>query len=81
EAASKGNIALVKNGDVIEIDIPNRTININITEAELAERRANMEKLGDKAWKPLERDRQISQSLKIYASLATSADQGAVRAK
>jgi len=81
EAASKGNIALVKNGDVIEIDIPNRTININITEAELAQRRADMEKLGDKAWKPIDRDRQISQSLKIYASLATSADQGAVRAK
>ncbi|GBU24201.1 dihydroxy-acid dehydratase [Fibrobacteria bacterium R8-3-H12] len=81
EAASKGNIALVKNGDVIEIDIPNRAININITEAELAERSAEMEKLGDKAWKPIERYRQISQSLKIYASLATSADKGAVRAK
>ncbi|MCL1957395.1 MAG: dihydroxy-acid dehydratase, partial [Fibromonadales bacterium] len=81
EAASKGNIALVKNGDVIEIDIPSRTININITEAELMARRTEMEKQGDKAWKPTNRDRQIGQSLKIYASLATSADQGAVRAK
>jgi dihydroxy-acid dehydratase len=81
EAASKGNIALVKNGDIIEIDIPNRAINMHITEAELEERRTEMEKLGDKAWKPISRDRQISQALKIYASLATSADQGAVRAK
>jgi len=81
EAANQGNIALVKNGDVIEIDIPNRAINIHLTETELAQRRTEMEKLGDKAWKPLARDRQISHALKIYASMATSADQGAVRAK
>jgi dihydroxy-acid dehydratase len=79
EAASKGNIALVKNGDIIEIDIPNRTINIGITDAELEERCIEMERRRDKAWKPVARNRQISQALKIYASMATSADQGAVR--
>jgi dihydroxy-acid dehydratase len=79
EAASKGNIALVKNGDIIEIDIPNRTINIGITDSELKERRSEMESKGETAWKPVSRKRNISQALKIYASLATSADQGAVR--
>jgi dihydroxy-acid dehydratase len=79
EAANKGNIALVKNGDVIEIDIPNRAININITDEELETRRKEMEAKGEQAWKPVSRERQISQALKIYASLATSADQGAVR--
>ncbi|MCL1966272.1 MAG: dihydroxy-acid dehydratase, partial [Fibromonadales bacterium] len=79
EAANRGNIALVKNGDVIEIDIPNRAININITNEELETRRKEMEAKGSQAWKPVARERQISQALKIYASLATSADQGAVR--
>jgi len=79
EAANKGNIALVKNGDVIEIDIPNRAININVTGEELENRRKEMEAKGEQAWKPVARERQISQALKIYASLATSADQGAVR--
>jgi dihydroxy-acid dehydratase len=79
EAASKGNVALVKNGDVIEIDIPNRTINICITNEELESRRKEMEANGSKAWKPISRERQVSQALKIYASLATSADKGAVR--
>jgi len=79
EAANKGNIALVKNGDVIEIDIPNRTINIHITNEELETRRKEMEAKGEQAWKPVSRKRQISQALKIYASLATSADKGAVR--
>jgi len=79
EAANRGNIALVKNGDVIEIDIPNRAISINITSEELETRRKDMEAKGEKAWKPVARERQISQALKIYASLATSADQGAVR--
>ncbi|MDR2732093.1 MAG: dihydroxy-acid dehydratase [Fibromonadaceae bacterium] len=79
EAAGKGNIALVKNGDVIEIDIPNRTINICITNEELEARRKEMEAKGEKAWKPVSRERQVSQALKIYASLATSADRGAVR--
>jgi len=79
EAANKGNIALVKNGDVIEIDIPNRAININITDEELETRRKEMEAKCEQSWKPVSRERQISQALKIYASLATSADQGAVK--
>jgi dihydroxy-acid dehydratase len=80
EAANKGSIALVKNGDAIEIDIPNRSINICITDDELSARRKEMESKGERAWKPVSRERQISRSLEIYASLATSADRGAVRA-
>jgi dihydroxy-acid dehydratase len=79
ESANKGNIALVKNGDVIEIDIPGRTINVCIANEELETRRKEMEAKGEQAWKPVSRERQVSQALKIYASLATSADQGAVR--
>ena len=79
EAANRGNIALVKSGDIIEIDIPSRAINIGITDAELSVRRKEMEAKGEKAWKPLSRERKVSKSLEIYASLATSADQGAVR--
>jgi dihydroxy-acid dehydratase len=79
EAASKGNIALVKNGDIIEINIPNRTINIGITNQEIEARRIEMESKGEAAWKPLSRKRAVSQALRIYASLATSADKGAVR--
>jgi dihydroxy-acid dehydratase len=79
EAAGKGNIALVKNGDIIEIDIPNRTINIGITSEELETRRKEMDAKGAAAWKPVSRERKISQALKIYASLATSADLGASR--
>ncbi|EAR10763.1 dihydroxy-acid dehydratase [Reinekea blandensis] len=80
EAAAGGNIALVAEGDIIEIDIPNRSINVRLTEAELTERRAAMEAQGDKAWKPLEnRPRKVTRALKAYAMLATSADKGAVR--
>jgi dihydroxy-acid dehydratase len=79
EAASQGNIALVQNGDTIEIDIPNRAINLGITDAELAERRRNMEAKGDAAWKPATRKRVISAALRAYASMAESADKGAVR--
>ena len=79
EAASKGNIALVKSGDIIEIDIPNRSINIGITDAELEARRKEMEAKGENAWKPVSRKRLVSKSLEVYALLASSADQGAVR--
>jgi len=79
EAASKGNIALVKDGDIIEIDIPNRSINVGITNMEMNARFKEMEAKGEKAWKPTDRKRIVSKSLQIYASLATSADQGAVR--
>ena len=79
EAGSGGMIALVEQGDIIHIDIPNRYITLNVSEAVLAERRTNMEAKGKDAWKPLNRVRPISYALKNYAMLATSADKGAVR--
>jgi len=80
EAASGGAIGLVQEGDRIEIDIPNRTINLAITDAELAKRRAAMEAKGKQAWKPAaERPRKVSAALRAYAAMVTSADKGAVR--
>ncbi len=79
EAANKGNIGLVRTGDIIEIDIPNRTINVGLTDAELDERRKEMEAKGDKAWKPEHRNRVVSKALQAYAAMASSADKGAVR--
>jgi dihydroxy-acid dehydratase len=79
EAAEGGNIALVEDGDTIEIDIPNRRINLAIDDQALAARRAAMEARGPKAWKPVDRQREVSQALRAYAALATSADRGAVR--
>ncbi len=80
EAASGGNIALVVEGDPIEIDIPNRTINVLISDEELATRRQTMDARGADAWKPAEvRPRKVTRALKAYAMLATSADKGAVR--
>ncbi|MDX1341534.1 MAG: dihydroxy-acid dehydratase [Reinekea sp.] len=80
EAASGGNIALVVEGDPIEIDIPNRTINVLISDEELATRRQAMDARGADAWKPAEvRPRKVTRALKAYAMLATSADKGAVR--
>lgn len=77
EAAAGGAIGLVRHGDMIRIDIPNRTINVLVSDEELAKRRAEQDKLG---WKPAEeRPRKISAALKAYALLATSADKGAVR--
>ncbi len=79
EAASGGAIGLVEEGDLIDIDIPNRTINLRVTDAVLAERRKAMEARGDQAWKPTTRQREVSQALQAYAALAASADRGAVR--
>ncbi len=79
EAAEGGNIALVEDGDAIEIDIPNRRIHLAISEEELAARRAAMQARGDRAWQPVDRQREVSQALRAYAALATSADRGAVR--
>ncbi|GAB2874381.1 dihydroxy-acid dehydratase [Microbulbifer echini] len=80
EAASGGNIALVRNGDPIRIDIPARKIEIVISEDELNKRRQEMSGCGQAAWKPSEpRPRKVSKALKAYALLATSADRGAVR--
>lgn len=79
EAAAGGNIGLLHDGDVIEIDIPNRSINVKLTDAELEARRKEEESLGKDAFKPKGRDRVVSKSLKAYASLVSSADKGAVR--
>ncbi len=77
EAAAGGEIGLVKNGDIIKIDIPNRSIDVNLSSEILAERRAEQDKAG---WKPAQaRPRKVSSALKAYAMLATSADKGAVR--
>lgn len=80
EAAAGGAIGLVEQGDIIQIDIPNRAINVKLSDEELAKRRAAMEARGGDAWKPsIQRDRKVSAALKAYALLATSADKGAVR--
>src|SRR5574344_848572 len=79
EAAAGGNIGLVQNGDTIHIHIPERRIEIAISETELASRRAAMQAKGVQAWKPESRERVVSYALKAYAMLATSADKGAVR--
>ena len=77
EAAAGGAIGLVRNGDRIRIDIPNRTIDVLVSDEELAKRRAEQDAKG---WKPAEaRPRKVSAALKAYALLATSADKGAVR--
>lgn len=79
EACSGGNIGLVRDGDVIEIDIPNRSINILISKEELTKRYAEENKKGKDAFKPFERDRNISKALKVYANFVSSADKGGVR--
>ncbi|MBO9483332.1 dihydroxy-acid dehydratase [Salinisphaera sp. G21_0] len=80
EAASGGAIGLVENGDIIRIDIPNRSINVQLTEDQLAVRRAAMDARGKDAWKPVKpRPRKVSTALKAYARMVTSADKGAVR--
>ena len=80
EAAEGGAIALVEEGDRIEIDIPQRSIKIAIADEALAARRAAMEARGADAWKPSEkRTRNITMALKAYAALTTSAATGAVR--
>jgi len=79
EAASGGNIGLLQDGDMIEIDIPNRTINVKLTDAELTIRREAELAKGKDAFKPKDRNRVVSTSLKAYASMVSSADKGAVR--
>jgi dihydroxy-acid dehydratase len=79
EAAAGGEIALVETGDKIVIDIPGRSINVEISEAEMEERRQKEMAKGDKAFKPGPRERQVSKALKAYASMVSSADKGAVR--
>jgi dihydroxy-acid dehydratase len=79
EAAAGGNIGLVRDGDVIEIDIPARKINVLLSDEELAARRLAEEAKGKDAWKPKDRNRKISKALRAYSSLVSSADKGAVR--
>ncbi|MET0378749.1 MAG: dihydroxy-acid dehydratase [Spongiibacteraceae bacterium] len=80
EAASGGAIGLLKNGDRIRIDIPQRTIDVLLSDDELAQRRTEMCAKGAAAWLPEEvRPRKVSVALKAYAKMATSADRGAVR--
>lgn len=79
EAAEGGAIGLIEDGDTIEIDIPNRSINLTISDADLQARREAMEAKGKDAWKPVGRERVVSKALMAYAALTTSADKGAVR--
>jgi dihydroxy-acid dehydratase len=79
EAACGGAIALVEEGDTIEIDIPNRRINLAVSDAELGKRRAAMLDRKAAAWKPTNRKRKVSPALRAYAAMTTSADTGAVR--
>ncbi|RBW43942.1 dihydroxy-acid dehydratase [Psychromonas sp. B3M02] len=76
EAAAGGLIGLIENGDIIDINIPTRAMDLKVSDEVLAERRAKQDAIG---WKPVDRVRPISVALKVYASMATSADKGAVR--
>ncbi|PSW01416.1 dihydroxy-acid dehydratase [Photobacterium lipolyticum] len=78
EAASGGTIGLISDGDIVDIDIPNRSIELRVDEHELAQRR---EATNQRGWKPADRQREVSYALRAYALLATSADKGAVRDK
>ncbi|RXJ72171.1 dihydroxy-acid dehydratase [Veronia nyctiphanis] len=78
EAANGGTIALVESGDIIAIDIPKRSIVLEVADDELARR---TQRLNETGWKPASREREVSFALKAYASMATSADKGAVRDK
>ncbi|HYG32152.1 MAG TPA: dihydroxy-acid dehydratase [Methylophilaceae bacterium] len=79
EAAEGGAIGLIEEGDTIEIDIPNRTIHLAVSDEEMAHRRAAMEVKGNQAWKPVARERSVSPALRAYAAMTTSAARGAVR--
>jgi dihydroxy-acid dehydratase len=79
EAAEQGPIALLEPGDIVEIDIPARSINIRIEAQKLEERRTRMQQRGAQAWLPLERRRDVSRALQAYAATTTSAAKGAVR--
>ena len=79
EAAAGGEIALIENNDIITVDIPNRTINVQISEEEMNTRKVNMKMRNEKAYKPLNRNRKVAKSLQIYSLNVSSADKGAVR--
>jgi dihydroxy-acid dehydratase len=79
EAAAGGEIGLLKDNDIIEINIPARTVNVVLPQGELERRKQKEESRGNKAFTPANRNRQISKALQAYASMVTSADKGAVR--
>ncbi|HDZ77859.1 MAG TPA: dihydroxy-acid dehydratase, partial [Gammaproteobacteria bacterium] len=79
EAAEGGAIGLIEEGDTIEIDIPNRSIQLAISKEELAQRRQAMDAKSESGWKPVNRNRIVSQALKAYAAMTTCAARGAVR--
>lgn len=79
EAANGGDIALVRDGDIIDIDIPGRSINVRLSDEELANRRKEEEAFGKDAFTPRGRDRVVSRALRAYASAVSSADKGGVR--
>lgn len=79
EAAAGGNIGLIRSGDIINIDIPNRKLNVQVTDSELEKRRSEELSRGDARFTPKGRDRKVSTALQVYARHASSADKGAVR--
>ena len=79
EAAAGGSIGLVKTGDIIDINIPQRTIKVELTDEQLAERRKAEESRGKAAFTPTSRQREVSKALKAYAAMVSSADKGGVR--
>jgi dihydroxy-acid dehydratase len=81
EAAAGGEIALIEEGDIIDIDIPARTLNVRLTDEQLAERRRRQEARGKEAYTPAGRDRHVSRALRAYAASVTSADKGGVRSE
>ncbi|MCM1021690.1 MAG: dihydroxy-acid dehydratase [Muribaculum sp.] len=79
EAAAGGNIGLIHDGDIIDIDIPERAINVRLTDQQLQQRRDDELKRGNEAFTPTNRNRPISKALKAYAAMVSSADKGGVR--
>ena len=79
EAAAKGNIALIQNGDEIEININEHTINVMLSDVELQQRRKTEEQKGSGAFAPSSRNRVVSKALQIYAKHVSSADKGAIK--
>ncbi len=79
EAAAGGNIALLRDGDTLTIDIPQRSIQVELSDSDLEARRREEEAHGDRAFTPRDRQREISKALRAYGMFAASADQGAVR--
>ncbi len=79
EAAARGNIGLIREGDIIQISIPNRSLNVKVSEPDLQTRRQQMNDKGTAGWAPASRQRVVSQALQAYGLMTTSADRGAVR--